>query len=247
MPQPMRLKAALTLVAALAFVIFSYLAPDFRGYSTDQLPQIDARPAVQPAGYAFAIWGVIYAWLVAGAAWGLWRHADDPAWDRFRWPLILSMALGAPWIRIAVYDPILATLVIWAMLGLAVLALWRTPAGGGAALWAARVPAGLLAGWLTAAACASLGLVLAGFGWLPSSRAAAWVVVPLAALLALGVLWRRPSAGAYALAAGWGLAGIAVQNAGRHPDVMALAVLACAALAVAWARARRLAAPPAAR
>lgn len=240
MSQPMRLKAVLTLVAALTFVILSYVAPEFRGYTSEQLPFIEPESAVEPAGYAFAIWGVIYAWLVAGAAWGLWRHAEDPAWDRFRWPLILSMALGATWIRLAVYDPILATVVIWVMLGLAVLALWRTPAGDDSALWLARVPVGLLAGWLTAASCASLGLLLAGFGWLPSSRVAAWVVVPLAALLALAVLWRPSPAGAYVIAAGWGLVAIAVRNAGQNPDVVVLALAATVILVLAWMRSRRL-------
>ena len=50
---------------------------------------------MQPAGYAFSIWGVIYLALVAGAVFGLIRRAEHAGWDAARWPLIASLAVGA--------------------------------------------------------------------------------------------------------------------------------------------------------
>lgn len=230
------MKAILTLAAAVAFVGLSYAAPDFQGYSTDQLAFAELRPAVQPAGYAFAIWGVIYAWLVISAGFGLLKRSEDPAWDAFRWPLIGSMTLGAGWLYVAVRDPVSATVMIWVMLGLALWALLRTPRHDP---WLARVPIGLYAGWLTAASFVSLGVWLAGSGILPSSRVAALVFVPMAALLAALVTWRAAPVGGYAFAAGWGLAGIAVQNWGRNPDIVVLSLLASVALAGLWWVTRR--------
>jgi hypothetical protein len=226
-----RLRAILTLVAALAFVGLSYAAPDFRGYTTDQLPFAEPRPAVQPAGYAFAIWGVIYAWLVVSAGFGLARRAEDADWTAFRWPLILSMGLGAGWLYVAVRDAALATLMIWAMLALALWALARAPRRDA---WLARVPIGLYAGWLTAASFVSLGVWLAGAGILPSSRVAALAFVPAAAAVAALVTWRLAPVGGFAFAAAWGLVAIAVQNWGRNTDIVAIAALAVVALAALW-------------
>lgn len=231
-----RLKAILTLAAAVAFVGLSYTAPDFRGYTTDQLPFAEERPAVQPAGYAFAIWGVIYAWLVVSAGFGLLKRAEDPAWDAFRWPLIGSMVLGAGWLYVAVRDPVMATVMIWVMLALALWALFRAPQQDP---WLARVPIGLYAGWLTAASFVSLGVWLAGSGVLPSSRVAALLFVPMAAGVALLVTWRAAPVGGYAIAAAWGLVAIAVQNWGRNMDIVVLSLLASVVLAGVWWLTRR--------
>jgi hypothetical protein len=233
------LRAVLTLVAALAFVGLSYTAPDFRGYTTDQLPFAEARPAVQPAGYAFAIWGVIYAWLVVSAGYGLWRRGRDADWDAFRLPLALSMALGAGWLYVAVRDAALATAMIWAML---VLALWALAHAPRRDAWLARVPIGLYAGWLTAASFVSLGVWLAGAGILPSSRVAALAFVPGAALVAALVTWRLAPVGGHAFAAAWGLVAIAVQNWGRNTDIVALSAVAVLVLAGLWWVSRRAAA-----
>ena len=232
-----RLGAILTLAAALAFVGFSYAAPDFRGYTPDQLPLAEARPPIQPAGWAFAIWGAIYGWLVVSAGFGLLRRAEAPDWQAHRWPLVGAMTLGAGWLWVAVQDAILATAMIWAMLGLALWAFARVPARDP---WLARAPVGLFAGWLTAAACVSLGVTLAGFGLLPSGRVAALALIPVAALIAAAATWRLAPAGAYAFATGWGLVGVAAQNWGRDPLLVALAGGAALVLAgVWWARRNR--------
>jgi hypothetical protein len=228
-----RITAALTLAAALAFAGFSAAAPEFRGYTAGQLPLAEARPPIQPAGWAFAIWGVIYLGLIVSGLLGL--RAPSPDWQAHRWPLIGAMTLGAGWLWVAVADAIAATVMIWVMLALALWSLARAPR----ATPAVQVPVGLLAGWLTAAACVSLGVTLAGFGLLPSGRAAAWALIPVAALIAAVVVWRLAPAGAYAAAVVWALAGIVAANWGREADVAVLAGLAAVALVALWAWRRR--------
>lgn len=228
-----RMRAILVLAAAVAFILFSYLAPDFTGYRADQMPHAEARPPIQPAGFAFAIWGVIYLWLLLGAGFGLLQRAEAADWDAHRWPLIGAMVLGAGWLWVAVQSPLMATVIIWAMLVLALFALARAPERD---FWWARVPIGLFAGWLTAASFVSLGLVLAGYGVLGSGRIAALLLLPLAAAFAVAVYLRLAPGGAYPLAAGWGLLGIAAANVGIHVDVAVLAVVGLSVLAGIWWR-----------
>ncbi|WP_209426445.1 hypothetical protein [Pararhodobacter sp. SW119] len=230
-----RMRAILVLAAAVAFILFSYLAPDFQGYRTDQMPYGEPRPPIQPAGYAFAIWGLIYLWLIIGAGFGLLQRADAPDWDAHRLPLIGALVLGAGWLWVAVQSPILATVMIWAMLVLSILALARAPVRD---FWFARAPIGLFAGWLTAASFVSLGLVLAGYGLFASGWLAALVCLPLAAAFAVAIyLWLAPGGG-YAFAAGWGFVGIAVANMERHAEIAVLAVIGAAVLAGLWWRQR---------
>lgn len=241
----MRMRAILTLAAAVGFVAFSYAAPDFQGYDAAQLPQISDRPPVQPAGFAFAIWGVIYLWLVVHGGYGLLARAENAEWDRPRWPLTGAMALGAGWLFVAVANPAAATLMIFAMLALALWALARAPARDPLRdVWLARVPLGLFAGWLTAASFVSAGLVAGGYGLIGSERAAALIAIALAIGFAAVVLARLSPGGGYALAAGWGLFGIAVANLGRNTDITALALLGVAALGWLWWRGRGAASRP---
>ncbi|WP_333830801.1 hypothetical protein [Pararhodobacter sp.] len=225
-----RMRAILTVTAAVAFIVLSYAAPDFQGYRTDQMPFAEPQPPVQPAGYAFSIWGAIYLWLLISAGYGLFRRAEHPEWDSHRWPLIGSMVLGAGWIWLAVVSPIAATISIFAMLALALIALSRTP---WQEFWLLRAPVGLYSGWLTAAAFTSLGVVLSGYG-LVGGRVVALLMIVLAAAVALLVMRRLRPGGAYPFAVGWGLAGIAVANAGRHVDIMVLAILGVILLAGFW-------------
>ena len=111
-----RLLPLLVLVAAIAFAVSPFLSNGFGGYRPDQFPIPQADPPIQPAGWAFSIWGLIYAWLVAGSAFGLWKRAADPDWQPMRPALLVSLALGAFWIETAHRTPTGATVLIVAML-----------------------------------------------------------------------------------------------------------------------------------
>lgn len=202
------MKALLTFIAALAFGASPLATRGFRGFTPEQFPIPQIDPPVQPAGYAFAIWGVIYLWLILGAGYGVVRRSDDAGWDEMRWPLIASLGLGALWIPVANVSPFWATLMIWAMLIGAVMALVQA---GSEDRWWQRAPVGLYAGWLTAASCVATGLLLAGHGLL-EAQTAALVAISLALAIALGVLMLRHDTPTYGLAVIWGLAGVMVSN-----------------------------------
>src|SRR6056297_4005485 len=178
-----QLKAVLTLLAAVAFLLSPFFSSGFNGFTPDQFPIPQVDPPVQPAGYAFSIWGLIYLALLAGAVYGLFKRANDAGWDAARWPLIASLVVGAAWIPIANRSVFGATVLIWLMLVTAVLALLA--AGKSDRLWQ-RSPIALYAGWLTAASCVALGLVLAGYGVLGAQMAALAMIV-MALVVALVV------------------------------------------------------------
>ena len=166
-----RMKAILTLTAAIAFASSPLWTSGFGGFSPDSYPNPQNDPPVQPAGYAFSIWGVIYLWLIVSAGFGLVARADDAGWDRVRWPLIVSLVVGTPWISVAQMSPVLATIMIWVMLIAALAAMIRAPK---ADRWLLSAPLGLYAGWLTAASFVALGLLGAGYGIAMAEIGWAW-------------------------------------------------------------------------
>ena len=222
-----RKMSLITLLAALAFALSPLLSSGFNGFAPDQFPIPQDNPPVQPAGYAFAIWGVIYVWLIAGAAYGVWDRATDPDWEPMRPALIVSLIIGAGWIPVAQLSPLWATVLIWAMLMTAVLALLR--AGQADHMWL-RAPIALYAGWLTAASSVALGLILAGYGYV-DAQVAAYGGITLALVIALLVQALRPDAPAYPAAVIWALVGVLVANLdGPNWGVLALVTLGIALL-----------------
>lgn len=215
-------------ILTILFAISPAFVQDFGGFDPNQFPVPQDNPPVQPAGYAFAIWGVIYLWLIGGMGYGLWKRREDAAWHPMRLALIPSLAVGAIWLAVAVASPVWASVLIWVMLITALMALFRSPLHD---KWAAALPLGLYAGWLSAASCVSLGLLLAGYGYVDSTTAAIAAIF-LALVLASGVqsqLGRVPS---YGIAVIWALVAVVVQNAGTNATVAPLAGGGAAAMLI---------------
>ena len=223
-----RTLAILVLIAAVAFALSPVIFPGFAGYDADLFPIPQQDPPVQPAGWAFSIWGVIYLWLIVGAAFGLWKRAEDDDWAPMRPALLGSLAVGFLWIPAAQILPGLATLMILVMMALAVVAmLWagrRDP-------WFEGHPVALYAGWLTAASGVSIGIWLAGHGVMSQQWAAILCLIGVCAL-ALAVMTMRPEEWAYPLAVIWALIGVIAANvAAGNMITTVLALIGAAALA----------------
>jgi hypothetical protein len=225
MTQPL---ALLTALFTLTFVLSPLVTAPFSGFRADQLPIPQIDPPVQPAGYAFAIWGLIYGWLVVSAGVGLWARAGDPAWDRMRAPLLVSLALGTPWLWVANTSAAWATGLIFAMAGTALLAARRSPPHD---RWLAHAPVAVYAGWLTAAAFVSLGSTAAGYGVLAGALGWAWLGLAGATLTALAMLLALHRRLEYTLTLAWALTGIIVANGSDPLSVSLGAALAIALLA----------------
>jgi hypothetical protein len=151
-----------------------FFTDPFTGFGPDRFPVPVDDPPIQPAGLGLRDLGGDLS-LAAGLG-GLRpvqaRHR--PRLGPPRWPLFVSLAIGASWISVALIAPVLSTILIWVMLR------WRASrASRGANTrdwpWLA-LPLGLYAGWLTAASSVALATVAAGYG-LGSVTVLSWIGV----------------------------------------------------------------------
>ncbi|WP_341213869.1 hypothetical protein [uncultured Limimaricola sp.] len=221
------------LALSAAFAAAPLVTSPFTGFTADQLPVPQIDPPVQPAGWAFSIWGLIYLWLIVSAVFGAWKRGEAEDWHRARLPLLVALGVGVPWLAIANASAIWATITIFVMaagaIGAFLLAAERD-------VWLARVPYGIFAGWLSAASFVSLGSTAAGYGLVMGQTGWAILCVILATLLALLVQSRRPRAASYGLTVVWALMAIVVANGLNMPGLVALASLMAILGALALAR-----------
>jgi hypothetical protein len=213
-------KAAILFAAVLAFGISPFITQNFQGYDPAHFPVEIARHPIQPAGYAFSLWSLIYLWLAVHAIFGLMKRAEDQAWDRPRLALTLAALIGAVWQPIALISPVWGTITIWPM-ALAALAAFLQ-ADPGRDRWLLSAPLALLAGWMTAASSVSTGILIGGYG-LMSLVTAAGAMLGLVLLIAIPVQRARPQMPVYGLAVIWALIGIIVANRAETPLVAGLA------------------------
>ncbi len=204
MTRPTPFMAIVVFLATAAFIASPFVTGSFRGYDPAQFPVPQVDPLIQPPGWTFLIWTLVYGWLAVSAVFGLFMRMSEPDWSAMRPSLTLALAVGATWLPVAQVSPFLATILIFVMMVAAIVALHDAPFLDH---WMARAPAGLFAGWLTAASFVSLGLLLGGYGLL-SERSAAIFCLVLALLVAGFVIWTVRDTAMYEAGVAWGLAGI---------------------------------------
>lgn len=211
-------------ILSLSFAVSPALTSDFAGFKPTQFPVVQEFWPIQPAGWAFGIWGVIYLWLILGAFWGLRYAAVDPAWQAFRKPLLISLGIGTFWVEAASRSPVLATVMIFLMAVTSIFAFLR--AGPEVPGWQVR-PIALYSGWLTAATGVGIGVVLSGYGVM-SPKTAALVMLIAVLMAALLVQSRRPAEWAYPAAVIWALIGVIAANV--TPENWTIIALAAAGI-----------------
>lgn len=198
----------------------------------------DLYPALfVPAGYVFAIWGVIYLGLgiyaVAQAVPPLLRDARVRA---IAWPFVLSGVLNSVWLVLWQTLRIYWTVPVMVALLLTLIAIVQRLRAGGppspAERWLVRLPFSIYLGWISVATIANVtdALYAASWGgWGLTDVAWAVILLAIGTLLGLVMLARRGDVG-YALVLVWAFVGIAVKQ--RPEPTVALAALV-AAVAVA--------------
>lgn len=228
--------AAVILVLSIAFAISPAFTAPFSGFTPDQLPNPQIDPPIQPEGYAFAIWGLIYTWLIVSAVLGLWKRADAGDWHAARLPLAISLAVGVSWLAIANASAIWATITIIIMALGAITALIRAPYVD---RWWFQAPVGIYAGWLTAASWVSIGTTAAGYGLITGSFGWAFAGI-LGALFSALAVYKMRAAPEYLLTVIWALVGVVVANGLVTLPVSAFAAFGIAVLAFTLIRSQRI-------
>ena len=183
----------LVLLLSLAMPAVSWLSQQgvfgpTNGALSDRYPTL-----IVAAGYAFAIWGLIFLWDVAFGIWQAFaKNARAASLDRIRPLAAAGFALTAVWMPVFSQQLFwLALLIIWgALVCLLACALRLSPAragtpGLGTWVW---IPLSLHAGWLSMAAFLNTAQVIVAYRLLPTDAMLPWTLVLFGAATAL-LLW----------------------------------------------------------
>ena len=200
----------------------------------------DGNQTLQAAGYAFSIWGVIYAGLLAYAVYqALPSTENSPGLRLLGWPSVVAMAGCGAWLIAASLDAKWATavIIVASAAALCLPLLKRYPVQHRIEFWLVAVPLSMLAGWLTVASAINLLTVLTSFGIITPETAAVWAGSGIVAVVLIGVgLSVTAKNWVYPLPIAWGLAGVAVAEQADRPLIALLAAGAAGVLlaAAAW-------------
>lgn len=203
-----------------------------------------AELLISPAGWAFSIWGVIYALAIVQAVVALARGADRVP-RRLQIDLLVLYLGATMWIVLAGLDSSVATAGALAVMLLAAvdgtLTTARSLPSRGLFPVLTRVAVGLYAGWVTAAFFLNVSTALVDAG-VTAADDLSWQLVALgAAVLTLLVLVAATRGlAAYAVAGCWALVGITATGITQGVTVVAVVAVASAVLLlVATGLARR--------
>ncbi len=220
------LRQAITVVGVVATITVNVLANALplngknTGAISDQFPIYFV-----PAGYVFAIWGVIYLGLIAFAVYqALPAQAANPRLAAIGNAFALASVANIAWIFTWHYEVFPLTLVVMLILLASLITVYlrlgigrfRVPAGE---RWAVHVPFSIYLGWITVATVANASQLLYFLGWTGGGIAPQmWAVIMLGVAMVLAVLMaltRRDVA--YLLVLVWAFAGIGVKQAATTP------------------------------
>lgn len=202
----------------------------------------DSDATLKVAGWAFAIWGLIYAGIAAYAIRQvLPQTGESELITAFGWPSALAFAAIGVWVLAAAFDWEVATIVLIFAALIVLLIPLLTEAGHIRALpladrdrWLTVWPLSLLAGWLTIASPVNLLTVATGNGDLPagiSPTLLAIAAVVVVGLIGLVVTWRIRII-AYVLPICWGLAGVFAAEQARNPTLAFTAAIVSAGVLI---------------
>lgn len=229
-----------SIVAYLAMLTMNALAnilPLF-GRTTGEVS--DGFPSLfTPAGYTFAVWGVVYLLLLAFA---IYQALPGTRLDKrlavARPLFVLSCAFNIAWLvswhalaiglsELFIVGLLLTLIVLYVRVG-----LWRGAAPA-AERWLLHVPFAIYLGWVSVATIANTAILLLDLGFDGGANAPAITIAMVLVATALGLLavvTRRDWA--YALVVAWGLGGVAAARSGTSSSVGSAALVCTIILAV---------------
>jgi len=188
-----------------------------------------------PAGYAFAIWGVIYLGLIAFVVYqALPSQLHNPSVERIGYLFALSCLANSLWIFLWHYEYFALTLVVMlTLLGLLVAIYARLDTHRSEARpadrWLVHIPFSIYLGWITVATIANATGVLYKLGWNGAGLSPeAWTAIMLFAgvVIASAVAIPRNDL-AYLAVILWAFMAIIAKHQG-NPDVALPASIATA-------------------
>lgn len=213
----------ITLLLTLGMVAMSIIGQvsDLGGQAIDETSN-ENYTLLNPAPYAFSIWGLIYLGLLGfGIYQVLPAQRNNPRFRAaFPWVVLNAIvnmlwyfaAYNQTWNNIA--PNILIVLMLFSLVKINEALLIRSTSAPAGETWLARMPFALYFGWVTVATPVSIASLLAYNGWNGGAMAPdIWTVIILAvALLIACYTYLRVTNFAYLIAIAWGFIAIAVEQ-----------------------------------
>lgn len=229
----------LAMLVALAVNILSNALP-LNGLNTGQISD-QFKVFFVPAGYVFAIWGLIYVGWIAFVVWQF-RPANKSAarMRRLGYWFAVSCLFNAAWLFCWHYQQFgLSVVVMLCLLATLILSYLRLDVCrvrvGAAERWSVDIPFGVYLGWVSVATIANITDYLYyvqwnGFGIAPEI----WAVIMLVVASVLGLLIARTRRdAAFLFVFVWAFSGLALKQASS--PLVAIAAWVAAGLALALA------------
>jgi benzodiazapine receptor len=234
-----RLRQFSTLLFAVGQAVASGITPLLGlppvGSVSDRYPTY-----VVPAGYAFSIWGLIFALSLAYAVWQMLpAQRENPLLRRVGWLVVIAFAGSTFWQfaftagLYAISVALIVTTLVALALAVGRMAGWKTRLSG-PERWLVWVACGLYLGWITVATVANVAQSLAAYG-VSGLGAEAWgIVMLIAAGLIAATVTLATRNGGYPLTVIWALVAAFVARRGppmvTQSDAVAYAALGAAAV-----------------
>lgn len=183
---------------------------------------------ITPAGYVFAIWGIIYFLLAVFVIYQMLPLQQGKAFQKqIGWLFVLSSILNIVWLFAWQYEQLpLSVLIMFLLLGSLIAMYLRLDVGRGKVAVAERLavhlPFSTYLGWITIATIANVASMLVfvdwdGFGIAPETWATIIIVIALAIAVLVAVTRRDI---AYSLVIIWAFIGIAAEQGADQNIVM---------------------------
>lgn len=252
-----RLRQLLVLVGAIAQIAVSYYITQ-AGTDNFSRPAPGGDPPIIPAGYAFSIWGPIYAGVLAFAIYQLLpARRDDATLRTVGWGIGLGAIGATAWLLVSqnrsliwVTVAILAAMAV--VLGRSFVTLGRMRRQRGPVSWRERLlvdaPLGLFFGWASVAVFANIGSALRETGITQPGGETIITILFILTAFGIGVALIRKLPGTvwYAGTLCWAFIAIALANAlgwrrAENLPVAIIAALACVMVIGAFWFSRRTA------
>ena len=214
-----QLANALSVVLALTVNILATALP-LNGQNTGAISD-RFKVYFIPAGYVFAIWGIIYiGWIAFAIYQTLPAEKQSPRLRRLGYLFALSGVLNAAWLFCWHYNQFgLSVIIMFSLLCLLSASYRRLNIGrtavSQAEKWSVDIPFSVYLGWITVATVANVADFLYSINWNGFGVAPqVWAIIMLcvASLLGLLVALSRRDSG-YLLVLVWSFVGIAVKQA----------------------------------
>lgn len=228
----------LVLIAAIQQLLFPLFINPFAAGNN---PVRSSMPSqIEPAGYAFSIWGPIYLLALAYGIWQLTLGRNYGETLRIA-PLALVLYCGSSaWLYAAKYGPLFATIPILAVMAICatcclLIALQNGPRTG-LSWWVLMLPFALYAGWTVCATFVNAAEVAPAYGFDRfglSVAGYALLSICVVGVVALALVWRTHGNPPFAATIVWALVAIAVAGVRRGADQAVVSAALLAAVATA--------------